>query len=433
MQLEIRHDPIEQVDCDGVILGWYQGDKEVPAEWRGLNDKTGGLLGRLVQEGEIRGKFREYHFLHTTPPVAVIGLGEKVKFRADRLRSAVARGARMLRRHGARHVAVPSHRHLGLEASTAANCIVEGVVMGLYRFKKYATKEKDQDRPDVFEQLLLSAPAAEAKAVEAGGRRAMVLAEHTNRCRDMVNEPGNRMTPTLLADTAEMWAGQCGAGFEALGPDRMHELGMGALLGVAQGSQEPPRMIVLTWRGGAADGPVLGLVGKGITFDSGGLSLKDAEGMYRMYADMAGAAAVISAVTALARLKVPVNVVGVCAATENMPSGTAYRPGDILRSMEGKTIEILNTDAEGRLALADALAYARKLGATALVDVATLTGACGVALGRIASGLFSSNDRLRDMVLSAADAAGEYFWPLPLFEEYMDLIRSDVADLENTG
>ncbi len=364
-----------------------------------------------------------------SPRVVVMGLGERSKFEPDKVRSVMARGARVLRRMGAKKVAVPSHGHLGLPPRQVANLIAEGIGMGLYRFRKYQTREKTDANLDV----LIAADNLDAGELEAGARRGTILAEHVNRCRDLINEPANHMTPTILASQAAALARDSGVEFKALGPEEMKHHGMGALLGVAQGSQEPPRMIVMQYRGAGPGQPVLGFVGKGITFDSGGLSLKDAEGMYRMYSDMSGAAAVITAVAAIAHLGLKVNVFGVSPTTENMPSGTAYRPGDILKSMDGKTIEILNTDAEGRLALADGLAYARHLGANCLIDVATLTGACAVALGRVASGIFTNHPPLADLVRRAGDDCGERYWPLPLYEEYMDMIRSDVADLENTG
>jgi leucyl aminopeptidase len=248
-----------------------------------------------------------------------------------------------------------------------------------------------------------------------------------------VNEPGNTLTPTELARRASTMARRAGVHCRVLGPPDLNRLGARALLGVARGSHEPPRMIVLEYRRGRGDGLHLGLVGKGITFDSGGISLKPAENMEAMKGDMAGGAAVLAATCAIARLALPISVTAVIPATENLPGGTALKPGDILRAMSGKTIEVVNTDAEGRLVLADALHYARRRGASHLVDVATLTGACVVALGNVNSGAFSTNQRLLDTVLAAGKAAGERIWPLPMDPEYDDLIKSDVAEIKNSG
>jgi leucyl aminopeptidase len=243
------------------------------------------------------------------------------------------------------------------------------------------------------------------------------------------------MTPTIMAQKAKEIAEAYGLEYEALGREKMKELGMGALLGVAQGSQEPPQLIVLRYWGAGKDSPQpgLGLIGKGITFDSGGLSIKPAEGMGDMKGDMSGGAAVLGAMRAIAQLQPKINVTGLVPATENLPSGSAYKPGDILKAMDGKTIEVISTDAEGRLILADALAYARKLGLSPLVDVATLTGACVVALGTVRTGAFTNNAELLARVIAAGDEAGEKIWQLPTDEEYKELFKSEVADLKNSG
>jgi leucyl aminopeptidase len=259
------------------------------------------------------------------------------------------------------------------------------------------------------------------------------VAEATNDARDLVNEPGNTLTPTELARRAKELTRGVSVRCQVLGPPELRRLRAGALLGVARGSQEPARLIVLEYREGRRGGPHLGLVGKGITFDSGGISIKPAENMEAMKGDMAGAAAVIAATRAIAELSLPIHVTTVVAATENLPSGTALKPGDILRAMSGKTIEVINTDAEGRLVLADALHFARSRKVTHLVDAATLTGACVVALGTLNSGAFTNNQALLDKVLAAGRAAGERIWALPMDAEYDELIKSDIAEIKNSG
>jgi leucyl aminopeptidase len=249
----------------------------------------------------------------------------------------------------------------------------------------------------------------------------------------MVNEPANYMTPTIMAETAANLARIYGLELMILGREQMLELGMGALLGVAQGSQQPPQFIILRYKGRDTDENDVALLGKGITFDSGGISLKPAEAMGDMKSDMAGGAAVMAAMSALAQLKPKINVIALVAATENLPSGTALKPGDVLKSMLGKTIEIISTDAEGRLTLADALGYAKKQGAKTLIDVATLTGAIRVALGDICTGAFTNNQELVDKVIAAGAEAGEKIWQMPMYEEYKEQNKSDVADIKNTG
>jgi leucyl aminopeptidase len=266
-----------------------------------------------------------------------------------------------------------------------------------------------------------------------GIERGRIIAEAANRARDMVNEPSNFMTPTDMAEAARKLAGEYGLGIEVFDRDKMEELGMGGLLGVSRGSQQPPRFIILTYKGRPSDDIDLALVGKGITFDSGGIDIKPSERMHEMKGDMAGGASVMAALTALAQLKPKINVTGLIPATENLPSGNAMKPGDIISAMNGKTIEVLNTDAEGRLILADALSYAKKLGARAIIDIATLTGACHVALGDVCSGAFTNDQRLADRLIAAGRETGELLWQLPMYDEYKEQLKSDIADIKNIG
>jgi leucyl aminopeptidase len=273
-----------------------------------------------------------------------------------------------------------------------------------------------------------------AQPLDAAVERGRVLGEYSNVARELANEPGNRLTPRIFADRASAIAHAAGLQVEVLDESRIAALNMGLLLGVARGSQEPPRVVVMRHEPqGAARDVLLGLVGKGITFDTGGISIKPAENMDKMKDDMSGGAAVIAAMAAIARLKAPVRCVGVVPMTENMPGGKAVKPGDILTSAAGKTVEILNTDAEGRLILGDGVWYARELGATHLVDVATLTGACVVALGKSTTGLFGTPDAWVEEVRRASDRAGDRSWPMPVFDDYRELYKSEIADFANTG
>ena len=275
--------------------------------------------------------------------------------------------------------------------------------------------------------------AKNASLLRKGIEKGRILAEAVLLARDMVNEPPNVMTPTRMAEIASQMAAEQGLEVKVLEKDQMEELGMGALLGVARGSVQPPKLIMLSYKGAPDSEENLGIVGKGITFDTGGISLKPPAGMEDMKGDMAGGASVIASMKAIAQLKPRINVTGIIGATENMPGGNAQRPGDVVRSMSGKTIEIINTDAEGRLVLADALYYARQQGVTRIVDIATLTGAMVVALGHAASGLMGNNQELADQVISVGNDSGERMWQLPMYDDYKEEIKSNVADVKNSG
>jgi len=400
-----------------------------------------GAINRAIQQGAFRGKLSERYLLHSSGRLGVkhllfTGLGKPSELNLDRARKVTAEALRHLGALKARRIAIDCHETSwgGLRAEPLAQAITEGALLGLYRFDIYKGKS---DRPtvDEIESLTLLCSDRDAiSALKAGIGRAEVLARATNLARDLVNEPANVLTPIALANRARAAARQHGLSVEVLDRRAMQRLGMGALLGVAQGSANPPWLIVLRHRRGRGRGvPALGLVGKGVTFDAGGISIKQAEGMEMMKGDMAGAAAVIAAMTGIATLRVPLDVMAVIPAVENLPGATAQRPGDIVRAMDGTTIEVVNTDAEGRLILADALCYARRLGAGHLVDVATLTGGVVVALGSIRTGLFATDQTLARQVEAAGEAAGERLWQLPLDDDYEELIESDCADLKNTG
>ncbi|MEE8347348.1 MAG: leucyl aminopeptidase, partial [Dehalococcoidia bacterium] len=309
--------------------------------------------------------------------------------------------------------------------------IAEGAVMGLYRFDRLKKPEEDQKRIDSV--TLVEFDESKLKALERGVERGRILGEAANHARDMANEPSNLFTPAIMAERAQTLAEDAGLECKVLEREEMEKLGMGALLGVAAGSAEPPRFIILRHRGDDSAKGDIGLLGKGITFDSGGISIKPSGGMEKMKGDMSGGAAVISAMWALAKLKAPVNVTALIPASENMPSGTATKPGDVHRAMNGKTIEIINTDAEGRLILADAICYARKEKLSPIVDVATLTGAMQIALGPGATGFTATDDALAEAVSKAGQASGELLWRFPLIDEYGKSLKSTVADIKNTG
>ena len=324
---------------------------------------------------------------------------------------------------------MPFWRQKELPAEEAVKAIVEGAFVGDFDPDTYRSDRKDQ----AVESVTVVARGDQAKLQKALDE-ARVVGESQNLTRELANEPSNRMTPTILAERARKMAQEVGLKCEVYGADKIKELKMGAFWGVAQGSDEPPALIVLRYEPpGAPATPVLGLVGKGITFDTGGISIKPADGMEKMKYDMAGGAVMIGAMRAIAQIKPKVKVIAVICATENMPSGKAQKPGDVQIAMSGKSIEIINTDAEGRLVLADGLCYARQLGCTHLVDAATLTGAVVVALGYVNAGVFANDDKMYERFRRALEKSGEKFWRLPLDEEYKESIRSSIADIINSG
>jgi leucyl aminopeptidase len=434
--------PVE-IETDLLVLPLPElGDEKrrLPARAAAADRALGGRVSSVIEAGDFRGKPGQTLLLYPDGAlparrVLLLGLGAESSLDADALRraggTAVTQAA--ARRAAKVTLAVPGLRRLRPPA--VAQALVEGAILGGYRFDTY--KEKGDDSPgEVAAVQLCFERAADLRPVRRAVKRGTVLAESQNLARDLSNAPGNEMPPAALAREAQKVARQTGLRCRVLGVPELGKRKMGAILAVGAGSAHPPRLIVLehvpTGRKQTAE--PLCLVGKGITFDSGGISIKPSSGMDEMKHDMSGAAAVVGALRACALLKVPTRVVGVIAAAENLPSGSAYRPGDILRSASGKTIEVLNTDAEGRVVLADALDFAKKEYAPrAIVDLATLTGACVVALGRWASGLFGNNQRLIERVRRAGESSAERAWPMPLWEGHRKAVRSEVADVKNTG
>jgi leucyl aminopeptidase len=387
-------------------------------------------VAKLVETGEAttdRGRARMAHVDGVR--TVVIGAGPREEVDADTLRDAAAAGVAELRATTGGAIAWPLATSFPLSSADQARAVVEGAVLADYEPGAWKTVTREGA---AITELVLVTDEDVAPTVA----HAETAARWTNRARDLVNRPANDLTPATLAEYASEIADRKeGLSFEALAPDRMRELGMGALLGVGAGSYNEPRLIVLRWEpaGPARADLVLGLVGKGLTFDSGGISLKPATHMEDMKGDMAGAAAVVAGIGALADLGIPVRAMAVVAAAENMPSGRSMRPGDILTAANGKTIEVTNTDAEGRLVLADALWYAREQGATHIVDFATLTGIMARALGDMYAGVLANDDAWRDEIVAAGEASGDYLWPFPLHPRYRRLIDSDFADMKNSS
>jgi leucyl aminopeptidase len=319
-----------------------------------------------------------------------------------------------------------------LDPGESAQALTEGSMLGLYRFLKYKTDEENDRKKDVRELTILTENAYQVKALQKSVRTGELIAGSAAMVRDMVSSPGADMTPTVIAGIAKDIAEKHKLRIQVLERDRMRKLGMGALLGVASGSAQPPKFIIVEYRGGG-NKPFIALVGKTITFDSGGISIKPSENMDKMKDDMSGGAAVLGAIQNAASLRLPLNIAALLPATENMPSGSAYKPGDVLKTLSGQTIEIVNTDAEGRLILSDALAYACRYKPALIVDIATLTGACRIALGQEAVGMLGNDDAFKQKMREAGEKTGERVWELPLWEGYFDLIKSDIADMKNSG
>ncbi len=431
LDLTVGHgDPLTQpADLLAVICG--DGDLDQPL-LKQLDDRLGGLVRGAAAEERFRGKPGQTLTLHTRGALparrlVLVGAGSAARDAERALRVAAGAAVRAATGSGAARAAMAWCSPAG--SASALEAVAEGALLGAYRFDKYLTGERAQ--PSSLAAITLYAPGTVERGDEALDR-ARITARAVARARDLVNEPAGYLTPTRIAATADSWARDAGLTAEIRGRSECAAMGMGLFLAVAQGSDEEPRFIHLSWKPNNARRRVV-LIGKGVTFDSGGLSLKTNEGMLDMKTDMAGAAAVLAATVAAGEEKLPIEVHALAACTENMPSGRSYKLGDVLRSMDGKTVEINNTDAEGRLTLADAITFGLRLQPDALLDFATLTGACMVALGPHIAGLMSNDDALAGEFLSAAETAGEEMWRLPLPPRLAEQLKSEIADMRNTG
>jgi leucyl aminopeptidase len=436
LEVRVTKADITQIEADAIVVNLFEDAGKISGATAAVDQALDGVVSSLINRGEIKGKFGEAYVVHTfgrlpARIVAIAGLGKRQDFNVDKVRGVAGEFCRALRGLNCHRIGTIVHGAgaggIGLEASAGA--MVEGAFLGLYRFTKYKKPEYE----DIGEMLIVVREEGDVPILEAAVRKGKVMAQATSLARDMVNEPANRMTPSQMAESAKELADRYGLGLRVFESEDLERMGMEALLGVAKGSSQRPKLITLSYKGDKRSEKTLGFLGKGITFDSGGISIKPSEGMGDMKQDMAGAAAVMTAVGAIAELKLQINVTAVAPVTENLPSGTALKPGDVLEAMNGKTIEVISTDAEGRLILADALSYAQKLGLSPLVDVATLTGACRVALGTFYSALFSNDQDLADRVLRAAERTGERVWQMPMVPEYKEQIKSEVADIKNVG
>ena len=440
LKIDVQSADIIGIDTPALVVNLFRGVKKPGGPTGAVDKALGGVITQLIEDGEIKGSTGETTLIHTLGKikpsrVLVAGLGTQDKFDVQVVRRVSAEVVRFLRRKGISSAATIAHGAGigGLDPQLSGQAIAEGAHLGLYKFGTYLTKNSDSTNE--FEHLtVVESDKTRAKAIDAGIQLGSTVAKASITARNMVNEPANHMTPSRMAEAAQKVASDQGLKIEIMENAQMKNMGMGAFMGVAQGTDEPAKLIVLRYDGDP-ESPEnnLGLIGKGITFDTGGISLKPPGGMEAMKGDMAGGASVIAAMEIIGQTKPKINVLAVIAATENMPGASAQRPGDVVRAMNGKTIEVINTDAEGRLVLADALCYAREQGITRLVDVATLTGAMVTTLGKACTGVMGNDGQLVQQTIDAGKKTGEKFWELPMFDEYKDLIKSDVADMKNSG
>ena len=430
---------ITEFPCDLLVVNEFEGVKK-PGGATGAVDKAlGGLISKLTAAKEIDGKLGSFTVIHTqgklpAERVVVVGLGKAEKFGLEEVRKASAAAIKAAKKAKAKKVATIVHGAGigGLEVKAATEATVVGAILADYEFKGKKSIEEDKNVP-IAELVIIDHTKAKLAAIKAGINYAEVVSSATNAARDMVNSPGNMMTPEAFARIAEQVAKAAGLSIKVLDLADIKKAKMGAFLSVAKGSDEEPKLVVLKYKPAGVKGKeTIGLVGKGITFDSGGISIKPAKKMDEMKDDMAGAAAVLMTMKALSQLKVKKDVLAVIPLAENMPSGHAVKPGDVVTAANGKTIEINNTDAEGRLILADALTYAQEQGAHTVIDIATLTGGVTIALGDAASGIVGNDQKLIDGLVKAGSDAGEKLWQLPLYDEFKEYLESSVADVKNS-
>ena len=436
MKITVKKGMPQEVKTDALILALCEDEKKLSGPAAAIDHKAGGLLTEILKNGDFEGKDSQLVTLYTKKGVpfrriVLAGLGKKKELTPDKVRLAFAGGARHVRELKVVGASLlPDWNLLPGKKNVLAASIVEGVLLGLYKYLHYKTKEKDTKK---FSRLELLCDPADYALIASEVKKASVISDAVCFARDLVWAPGNEMTPSILAAQARKIADGKKLTCSVIEKARLKSLGMNAFLAVAAGSHQTPRFIVLEYKGAKRGAPPVVLVGKGLTFDSGGISLKPSEKMDEMKMDMAGGAAVMAVARAAAQLNLSVNLVCLIPATENMPGGGALKPGDIIKSYSGTTIEIINTDAEGRLILADVLAYAAKFKPAAVIDIATLTGACIVALGEEVIGMFGTDEGLKEKIKKASEKTGELLWEMPLWDMYSEKIKSDVADIKNTG
>lgn len=426
-------------DVQALAVAIFKDEKADEGFLSELDQAAGGIIKSVIEAEELKGKEGDAVYVHLAggggvkaKRLLLVGVGEREAYKLPQVSQMAGTAARFLRGKNIKSIAVVTRAEGDAERVSAA--AAEGAITSLFEMDKYRTADKEERQIEHFNIII---EGAEEDALQRGAERGRIIGESVNFTRDLANEPGGYLTPTDMADRAREIAEQFGLSIEVLDEARMEQEGMGALLSVSRGSEEPAKLIVLKYlpreQSAQTTDNLLAFIGKGITFDSGGISLKPGENMELMKYDMSGGAAVLGAMRAIAQLKPSVPVLGVVPASENLPSGKATKPGDVVRAMSGKTIEIINTDAEGRLILSDAICYAKKLGAKRIVDMATLTGAVSIALGDVNAAILGTDQALIDEVIEAGREVGDKYWQLPLDKEYTKQIKSEIADIKNVG
>jgi leucyl aminopeptidase len=437
MDYAIETAPLETLQCDCLIVGVYQ-ELQLTESASSVNDKTQGLINKILNRGDISGKNGDTVLINAVPDssierILLVGLGEKKPLSGKNYRKALLAAINSLKKTQIKSVvcSLADCDVIASDRQWKTRQIIEVFNDAVYQFTAYKSNKETDSK---IEKIIISAPESEAGLAQTGLIQGKAIAEGINLTKLLADLPGNICTPSYLAEQAlELGKKYPSLDISILEESDMEKLGMGALLSVSRGSRQPAKLITLTYQGGEKNSKPIVLIGKGLTFDAGGISLKQAPGMDEMKYDMCGGATVLGTLLAAAQMQLPLNITGLIPSSENMPDGDANKPGDILTSMSGKTIEVLNTDAEGRLLLCDTLTYAERYNPDVVIDMATLTGACLVALGRVPSGLLGNNDALCNDLLAAAETANDSLWRLPLWEEYQEQLKSNFADLANVG
>ncbi|MEM3517622.1 MAG: leucyl aminopeptidase [Nitrososphaerales archaeon] len=437
MEIFVESGRIEEKITELLSLGLFEGEKELTGVAKHIDTLMNGVISDIIKTGDFTAELNQTLLLYTHNKIKpkrllLVGLGKKGEFNLETVRSVSGKVALQVK-----NLSLPSYTTLlygedfGIPIENLTQALIEGFELALYSFNRFKT-EKEKIPKEVKEVTIFVQNNENILFVQKGLAVAKIICKATKLARDISNAPSNDITPQALADIAKSIADKHSLEFEVLERSDMERLGMGGILAVSSGSQQPPKMIIMKYKGREGSSPII-LVGKAVTFDSGGISIKPSDKMEDMKYDKSGGAAVIAVMQAIAELNLPLNVIGIIPATENLPSGSAYKPGDIIRHYGGKTTEVISTDAEGRLILADAISYSKNYKPQAIIDIATLTGACVIALGNHASGMLTNNQNLGKKVIDAAELSGEKVWQLPLWKEYLEQIKSGVADLKNLG
>jgi len=436
MDIKVKKGRPEKFPCELLLLFSFEFPEQLEGPIQNVDLEWKGFISMLMKQGDFKGELFECRLFYTqgalpAKKVVLTGLGKKGEFDIEKWRGAASKAGQFIRNSGIKQFVFPIKKFDGPSEKELAESFVTGLLLGVYQFNEFKTLERDKIK-EIGEVILLGEKDEEIKWIGDGLRTGEIISEAVYMARDLVNGPSNQVTPTVLAEKAQQIAKDYGVEIQVFEVSQAEAMGMGAFVAVAKGSQEPGKFIVLEYnKGKGLD--TIALVGKGITFDSGGISIKPSENMDRMKDDMSGAAAVLATMQVASKLQLPFHLVGIMPATENLPSGKAYKPGDILKTLSGQTVEVISTDAEGRLILSDALTYSLRYQPKAIIDLATLTGACVIALGDFVIGLFGNDESLLKRIEEASSKTGEKVWRLPLWDEYFEYLKSDAADFRNVG